>query len=73
MLRSFLDHITVTALSLEAGAELVAQSLGVTPQAGGEHPRMATHNLLLRLGQATFLGGDRAQSGSSCSVAGSGG
>ena len=52
---SFLDHITVTAFSLEAGTELVTQSLGVTPQAGGEHPRMGTHNLLLRLGDAMFL------------------
>lgn len=55
MPHSFLDHITVTAFSLEAGAELVTQSLGVTPQVGGEHPRMGTHNLLLRLGDAMFL------------------
>ena len=53
--RSFLDHITVTAFSLEAGAAFVSQTLGVSPQAGGEHPRMATHNLLLRLGDAMFL------------------
>lgn len=31
------------------------QTLGVTPQAGGEHPRMGTHNLLLRLGDALYL------------------
>jgi Glyoxalase-like domain len=55
MVRTFLDHITVTAFSLEAGAAFVAETLGVTPQAGGEHPRMATHNLLLRLGDAQFL------------------
>jgi len=53
--RSFLDHITVTAFSLEAGAAFVSETLGVAPQIGGEHPRMATHNLLLRLGDATFL------------------
>lgn len=53
--RSFLDHITVTAFSLEAGAAFVSETLGVAPQAGGEHPRMATHNLLLRLGDAMFL------------------
>ncbi|MGH8810040.1 MAG: VOC family protein, partial [Noviherbaspirillum sp.] len=29
--------------------------LGVSPQTGGEHPRMGTHNLLLRLGEALFL------------------
>jgi len=53
--RSFLDHITVTAFSLEAGAAFVSETLGVSPQIGGEHPRMATHNLLLRLGDTTFL------------------
>lgn len=50
-----IDHITITAPTLEAGAELVRQSLGVEPQLGGEHPRMGTHNLLLRLGDTVFL------------------
>lgn len=54
-MRTFLDHITVTAFSLEAGAAFVSETLGVSPQAGGEHPRMATHNLLLRLGDTMFL------------------
>jgi hypothetical protein len=53
--RSFLDHITVTAFSLEAGAAFVFETLGISPQVCGEHPRMATHNLLLRLGDAMFL------------------
>jgi hypothetical protein len=53
--RTFIDHITVTAPSLEAGAALVVEALGVSPQIGGEHPRMATHNLLLRLGDTLFL------------------
>lgn len=55
MAHSVLDHITVTAFSLEAGASFVSETLGVSPQIGGKHPRMATHNLLLRLGDATFL------------------
>ncbi len=55
MAHSFLDHIAVTAFSLEAGAAFVRECLGVSPQAGGEHPRMATHNLLLRLGESTYL------------------
>lgn len=50
-----IDHITITAPSLAAGAEFVSQTLGVLPQVGGEHPRMGTHNLLLRLGDALFL------------------
>lgn len=53
--RCFLDHIAVTAFSLDAGAAFVLETLGVSPQVGGEHPRMATHNLLLRLGDSTFL------------------
>lgn len=55
MPRCFIDHITVTAPTLEAGAEFVRQALGFAPQRGGEHPRMGTHNLLLRLGDSLFL------------------
>jgi hypothetical protein len=50
-----IDHITVTAASLSLGAAFVRQTLGVIPQAGGKHPRMGTHNLLLRLGASLFL------------------
>lgn len=50
-----IDHITVTAPTLQAGAEHVFNALGVRPQPGGEHPRMGTHNLLLRLGETLFL------------------
>lgn len=50
-----IDHITVTAASLEIGAEFVWQTLGVIPQVGGKHPGMGTHNLLLRLGDSLFL------------------
>jgi hypothetical protein len=53
--RCYIDHITITAPSLEAGSKLVQQTLGVALQTGGEHPRMGTHNLLLRLGDALFL------------------
>lgn len=52
---SELDHITITAPTLLAGAAHVAEVLGVPMQAGGEHPRMGTHNLLLRLGERLFL------------------
>ena len=55
VMRSFLDHITVTAWSLEAGAVFVRDALGVLPQSGGAHPRMATHNMLLRLGMDTVF------------------
>lgn len=50
-----IDHITVTAPTLEAGAQFVRQALGIAPQPGGQHVRMGTHNLLLRLGDTLFL------------------
>ncbi len=53
--KTVLDHIVVTAPDLDTGCEYVEQCLGVAPQAGGEHPRMGTHNRLLRLGPACYL------------------
>jgi hypothetical protein len=50
-----IDHITVTTPNLAVGAEFVRQVLGVMPEPGGEHPRMGTHNALLRLGATMFL------------------
>lgn len=55
MPQTVIDHITITAPTLEAGAELVKKTLGVEPQKGGEHSRMGTHNLFLRLGDTVFL------------------
>jgi glyoxalase-like protein len=53
--RSQLDHIVVTAASLEEGVAYVRGELGVTPQAGGEHVLMGTHNCLLKLGEKLYL------------------
>ena len=50
-----LDHLVVTASALAAGVAWVESILGVAPQTGGEHQRMATHNALLRLGDSTYL------------------
>jgi hypothetical protein len=50
-----LDHLVVTASALAAGVAWIESILGVAPQAGGEHERMATHNALLRLGDSTYL------------------
>lgn len=55
MTPTLLDHLVVTCHSLDAGAACVARLLGVAPLAGGEHPRMATHNRLLRLGESSYL------------------
>ena len=54
-MRCTIDHLTVTAPTLAAGAHHVLDALGVAPGPGGAHPRMGTHNLLLKLGDATFL------------------
>jgi len=54
-LRSRIDHIVVTAPSLEVGVDYVRNALGVIPQAGGVHQRMGTHNCLLRLGKTVYL------------------
>lgn len=52
---TFLDHLAVTCTSLDVGCAFVAEVLSVAPQAGGEHPRMGTHNRLLRLGESCYL------------------
>jgi hypothetical protein len=45
-----LDHIVVSARTLDEGAAHVERVLGQPPVAGGRHGRMATHNRLLGLG-----------------------
>jgi hypothetical protein len=50
-----LDHITVAAHTLAQGVAHVEAILGVAMPVGGAHPRMGTHNHLLRLGDALFL------------------
>ena len=55
MMRCEIDHLVITAPTLASGAEWIERSLGVAPGPGGAHPRMGTHNLLLRLGESTFL------------------
>lgn len=55
MFRTFIDHLVVTAPSLEAGAAHVRDALGIAPRPGGEHALMGTHNMLLRLGESTYL------------------
>jgi len=50
-----LDHITVAANSLDQGLEHVWTSLRIDMPYGGTHPRMGTHNHVLRLGESVFL------------------
>ncbi len=44
-----IDHLVVGAASLADGVRWCEAVLGVTPGPGGVHPRMGTHNRLLRL------------------------
>ncbi|PZX16297.1 glyoxalase-like protein [Palleronia aestuarii] len=50
-----IDHLVVTAPSLEAGSDHVAEALGVAPGPGGRHDGMGTHNLLLSLGPEVYI------------------
>ena len=50
-----LDHLVVAAATLADGIEYVAEIAGVTPQPGGKHVAMGTHNALVRLSEGTFL------------------
>lgn len=55
MIHAAIDHLVVTAPSLDAGAAYIRRELGVEMQPGGAHPLMGTHNLLLRLDESTYL------------------
>lgn len=50
-----IDHLVVTARDLATGVAWLEQELGVTASGGGRHPRMATHNKLLRIGENFYL------------------
>ena len=50
-----LDHLVVAAITLADGIDYVASATGATPQPGGKHVAMGTHNALLRLGARVYL------------------
>lgn len=50
-----LDHIVIAAHDLQQGAEYVRDTLGVDIPAGGRHQNMATHNLVMQLGNDAYL------------------
>jgi len=54
-MKSTLDHLAIVAPDLDTGCAFVTRVLGVELQPGGVHPRMGTHNRLLRLGPDTYL------------------
>jgi hypothetical protein len=50
-----LDHLVITARTLDEGTRYVADLLGVEPAGGGAHPLMRTHNRLLNLWGGVYL------------------
>ncbi|UCH46618.1 MAG: VOC family protein [Betaproteobacteria bacterium] len=52
---STIDHLIVTAPNLKAGVQWVRDALGATPEFGGKHKNIGTHNCLLSLGEDTYL------------------
>ncbi len=50
-----LDHIAVSALTLEEGRDHVEAALGVSLQPGGVHAHFGTHNMLLGLEDGLYL------------------
>jgi hypothetical protein len=63
MLHCELDHLVITAPSLQDAQRYIRRTLGVEPRAGGEHANMGTHNCLVRLGETTYLEGIAANPG----------
>ncbi|WP_027799816.1 VOC family protein [Paraburkholderia dilworthii] len=50
-----LDHLVVSARTLDEGTQYVADILGIAPAGGGAHPLMRTHNRLLNLWGGAYL------------------
>ncbi|MFM0739493.1 VOC family protein [Paraburkholderia xenovorans] len=50
-----LDHLVISARTLDEGTQYVADTLGVAPAGGGAHPLMRTHNRLLGLWGGVYL------------------
>jgi len=48
-LHTNIDHLVVAARSLEEGTAWCEATLGITPQAGGEHEQYGTHNRLFNI------------------------
>lgn len=49
------DHLAIGAKTLAEGVAWVERVLGVTMGPGGAHPRMGTHNRLLRVGPRRYI------------------
>ncbi|NIO43217.1 MAG: VOC family protein [Burkholderiales bacterium] len=50
-----IDHLVVVSPNLKLGVQYLRDVLGATPELGGKHTSMGTHNCLLRLSEETYL------------------
>jgi hypothetical protein len=50
-----LDHIVIGCASLAQGVAWARAQLGIAVPQGGQHPRLGTHNCLMRIGEGFFL------------------
>lgn len=50
-----IDHLVIGAATLDAGAAYLERHLGARPVAGGAHPGIGTHNMLLGLGPEQYI------------------
>ena len=53
-MKSQIDHLVVAAHSLQQGVEWCEATLGITPDAGGEHEKYGTHNRLFKIATPAF-------------------
>ncbi len=53
-MKAELDHLVVIAPTLDEGVRWCEATLGITPDPGGSHPLMGTHNRLLRIDGPDF-------------------
>jgi hypothetical protein len=52
-MKTQIDHLVVVAKTLEQGVQWCEATLGITPEAGGEHAQYGTHNRLFKIATPT--------------------
>lgn len=53
-LKTQIDHLVVAARTLDEGVAWCEATLGMTPQAGGEHEKYGTHNRLFKIATPSY-------------------
>ena len=53
-LKTQIDHLVVVARTLDEGVAWCEATLGMTPQAGGEHEKYGTHNRLFKIATPSY-------------------